>query len=95
MNKKKRKSMKKNRPFYIIQDSLDLHGYTKNESYELVIQFLNNAKENNLSKIEIITGIGNNSPNGKSVLLEHTITILEEYGFYKYIRKLGSIEIFL
>lgn len=86
--------MKKNRPFYTIQDCIDLHGYTKKESHDLVIDFLRNARDNNFSKVEIITGIGNNSEGGKPILKKYIQELLQEEG-YTYQPYYGSIFIFI
>ena len=36
---------------------LDLHGFTLEEAYQEFIDFIYNAYEDNISKVEIITGI--------------------------------------
>lgn len=58
-----------------IDDILDLHGYRTIEAHSLVLDFINNAKENNLRTIRIITGKG---VDGYSPLKSYVINILSE-----------------
>lgn len=73
--------MKKNRPFYSVQDSIDLHGYTRAESHEIIVDFLRDAQDQNHSKVQIITGAGNNSHQGESVLKKYIHEFLDEEGY--------------
>ena len=42
----------------IVDDCLDLHGYRTLEAHGLVLDFLENAKNNKFKKVRIITGRG-------------------------------------
>lgn len=73
---------------------LDLHGFTKIESENLIYEFLAEARENGCEKIKIITGYGLNSPNGNSILKELAKKILAEKGLrYSYLEGRGIFEI--
>lgn len=70
------KKQKINKYKQIIEDELDLHGYTQNEAQCLVNDFLDNARKNKFKKIRIITGKGTHSNNGQGVLKELVKDIL-------------------
>lgn len=59
----------------IIDDVLDLHGYKTIEAHSLVLDFIDNAKDNNFRVVRIITGKGED---GYSPLKSYVINILNE-----------------
>lgn len=63
-----------------VDDSLDLHGYTKSEASSILSDFFDFCLENNLSKVRIITGVGQD---GYSVLKGMVIDYLKE-NHYKF-----------
>lgn len=65
------------------QSTLDLHGYTQSESEGMVKSFLNEAKENKLRKIAIITGKGLHSENGNEVIRTSTEKLIKESSLIK------------
>ena len=62
----------------IIQAELDLHGLTKEEAREEVLDFLSEARVKRYNKIRIITGKGIHSENNQGVLNEYVQSILLE-----------------
>ena len=62
----------------IIQAELDLHGLTKEEAREEVLDFLSEARVKRYNKIRIITGKGIHSENNQGVLNEYVQAILLE-----------------
>ena len=72
----KNKKIKQNKYSQIIQAELDLHGLTKEESREEVLDFLSEAKCREYNKIRIITGKGIHSKNNQGVLNEYVRSIL-------------------
>jgi len=58
-----------------IDDILDLHGYKTIEAHSLILDFIDNAKENNFRVIRIITGKGDDK---YSPLRSYVINILNE-----------------
>jgi len=56
---------------------LDLHGKTLKEAEILVKKSINFAKNNNIKKLEIITGIGKSSQSEFGVLYQETPRILD------------------
>jgi len=62
----------------IIDDVLDLHGYTKLEAHGIVLDFLDNAKENNFKIVRIITGKGEDE---YSPLRNYIISLLKDTEF--------------
>lgn len=61
-----------------VDDSLDLHGYTRSEASSLLNDFIDFCLENNLSKVRIITGVGEDS---YSVLKGMVIDYLKENNY--------------
>lgn len=61
-----------------VDDSLDLHGYTRSEASSLLNDFIDFCLENNLSKVRIITGVGED---GYSVLKGMVIDYLKENNY--------------
>jgi len=72
----KNKKIKKNKYPQSIQAELDLHGLTREESREEVLDFLSEAKHKEYDKIRIITGKGIHSKNNQGVLNEYVQSIL-------------------
>ena len=64
----------------IPQATLDLHGETQAEAEGLIVSFLNEAVENGLRKVCIITGKGLHSESGEGVLRATTERVLENSG---------------
>ena len=62
------KKIKHNKYPNTVDASLDLHGYTIDESEELVLNFLSRAKASRYRQVRIITGKGVNSPDGRARL---------------------------
>lgn len=62
------KKIKHNKYAQSVAASLDLHGYTIDESEELVASFLSHAKASRYQRVRIITGKGVNSPDGRARL---------------------------
>ena len=62
----------------ILDDVLDLHGYTKLEAHGVILDFLDNARENDFKIVRIITGKGED---GYSPLRNYVINLLEETEF--------------
>ena len=55
---------------YKIDAKLDLHGYSKNEAYGILMDFLNNSYQRIFRMLLIITGKGLNSPDPFSTIKE-------------------------
>ena len=72
----KNKKIKQNKYLQTIQAELDLHGLTKEESREEVLDFLSEAKYRGYDKIRIITGKGIHSKNNQGILNEYVRSIL-------------------
>ena len=60
----------------IIQAELDLHGLTKEEAREEVLDFLSEARVKRYNRIRIITGKGIHSENNQGVLNKYVQAIL-------------------
>ena len=58
---------------YHPQATFDMHGLPANQAFELLLQFLNVAKENQNHLVLIITGKGNNSQSDAITLKQHFI----------------------
>jgi len=68
-----------------INAELDLHGCYADEAREEVRDFLNEAKQNNWSRIRIIVGKGLHSEGGIAVLPDTVKALLKEQGLlYTY-----------
>ena len=63
-----------------VDDCLDLHGYRTIEAHSLVLDFLENAKDNNFKTVRIITGKG---IDGYSPLKNYIKNLLSDND-YKY-----------
>ncbi|MCX6799682.1 MAG: Smr/MutS family protein [Candidatus Falkowbacteria bacterium] len=74
--KKLKVNIKYNKYAQIIDDQLDLHGYTQKEAEASIYNFLNHARANSFKKIRIITGKGLHSEGGQGVLRELLIDML-------------------
>jgi len=61
--------------------TIDLHGYTRAEAENVVLDFLEEAQERNYLKVRIVTGKGWNSPDGVSVLNVFVKSLLDEEGY--------------
>ncbi len=55
---------------YKIDAKLDLHGYSRNEAYNILMDFLNNSYQRKFRMLLIITGKGLNSPDPFSTIKE-------------------------
>lgn len=82
------------------QAEIDLHGFTKTEARNEIINFINIAREKKFKKIRIITGKGLHSESGKSILRECAINIIKKEGFRYSDAKLfeggsGAIDIYM
>ena len=70
INSRMLKSIKKGN--YKIDKTLDLHGYSREQAYNELINFLNNACKQKYRMVLIITGKGSHSP-GKQAILKNSI----------------------
>jgi len=68
----------------IIATKIDLHGYTFDDAYETVYEYLRVCKENQLKEVIIVTGIGPAEP-ANSICREFPMW-METQKFSKYIR---------
>ena len=68
----------KNKYLQTVQAELDLHGLTKEESREEVLDFLSGARVKRYDRIRIITGKGIHSENNQGVLNKYVQAILAE-----------------
>ena len=68
----------KNKYSQIIQAEIDLHGLTKEEAREEVLDFLSEARIKRYDRIRIITGKGIHSRNNQGVLNKYVQAILAE-----------------
>ena len=66
------------------QDELDLHGYTSDIATLKVSEFLRDSRDKGYKKVSIITGKGNHSENGKSVIKE---LVLDEIKYSNIVRE--------
>lgn len=74
---KKEKFRHKNKYLFPVQDTLDLHEFTREQAVIKVKDFLKNAKDNNYKKVRIITGKGLHSASGKGILKRFVENIIE------------------
>ncbi|MEA2097515.1 MAG: Smr/MutS family protein [Patescibacteria group bacterium] len=74
----KNKKIKQNKYLQTVKAELDLHGLTKEESREEVLDFLSEAKYMEYDKVRIITGKGIHSKNNQGILNEYVQSILIE-----------------
>ena len=72
--------MKQNKYLQTVQMELDLHGLTKEETREEVLDFLSEANLKGYNKIRIITGKGIHSEDNRGVLKEYVQSMLDEKG---------------
>ena len=79
--KKKQSKRKGNKYSRTIRATLDLHGNTKAEAYDLLIKFLRDSREQKFKLVQIVTGSGVHSPNGKAVLKPFVEKTLKEEGY--------------
>lgn len=63
-----------------IDDTLDLHGFTRDEAKIAVENFLKLSKKNNYKKIRIITGKGIHSENAGGILKDYIKQLLDRAG---------------
>lgn len=63
-------------------DTLDLHGMRAGEAQIELDSFLREAKLNKLRSVLIITGKGLNSPDGKSVIRNLVMDVLQKKKLY-------------
>ena len=47
---------------------IDLHGMTATQAHEALVEFIKNAYQRNMRTVTVVTGRGNNSPDGVGVL---------------------------
>lgn len=69
------------------QAELDLHGVTAAEAISMVESFLRDSVRDNLVKVRIVHGRGLHSPEGKAVLKEVVVDVLESS---PYVRSFGN-----
>lgn len=67
-----------------IATRIDLHGYTFEDAYETVLEYLQICKENQLKEVVIVTGVGPAEPSN-SICREFPMW-METPKFSKYIR---------
>ncbi|MCK5475529.1 MAG: Smr/MutS family protein [Candidatus Pacebacteria bacterium] len=72
--------MKQNKYLQTAQMELDLHGLTKEEAREEVLDLLSEANLKGYNKIRIITGKGIHSEDNRGVLKEYVQFMLDEKG---------------
>lgn len=72
--------MKQNKYLQTVQMELDLHGFTKEEAREEVLDFLSEVNLKGYNKIRIITGKGLHSEGNRGVLKEYVQSMLDEKG---------------
>ncbi len=68
-------------------DTLDLHGYTREESLPRIRSFLSACVEQNMKKVSIVHGRGLHSEGGQGVLKE---VVLNELRSSRYVRWYGD-----
>lgn len=66
----------KNKYPQIVQAELDLHGLTRKEAREEMLDFLSEARIKGYGRIRIITGKGIHSENSQGILNEYVRSIL-------------------
>ncbi len=66
------------------EDELDLHGFTSDIAALKVSEFLKDSRDKGYKKVSIITGKGNHSENGKSVIKE---IVLDEIKYSDIVRE--------
>jgi DNA-nicking Smr family endonuclease len=71
------KKIKRNKYLQVSQDEIDLHGFTREEARESLLDFLQNARDRKYKLVRIITGKGLHSENGQSVLSGFIKNLLE------------------
>lgn len=74
----KNKKVRHNKYLQTAQDEIDLHGLTRAEAHGSLENFLENARNNKLKMVRIITGKGLHSENGQSILNGYIKNILEK-----------------
>ena len=76
----KNRKIKYNKYPLIAQEELDLHGLFKEEAKTAVSAFLEKARINEYKRVRIITGKGWHSSEGRGVLKDLVLKILDEKG---------------
>lgn len=71
------KRIKRNKYLQAVQDEIDLHGLTRAEARDSLLNFLENAKNNKHNRVRIITGKGLHSENGQGILSGYIRNLLE------------------
>lgn len=84
----------------MIDEEIDLHGYTAYEAREAVEDFLADAKVSGCSRVRIIVGKGTRSEGGIAVLPNAVKAVLTQYGYTYTYAKLqdggeGALEVTL
>lgn len=74
---RKNKKIRRNKYLQTTQDEIDLHGLTRAETRDSLINFLEDAKNNGYNRVRIITGKGLRSENGQGVLSGYVKNLLE------------------
>lgn len=72
------KKIKHNKYPLIAQEELDLHGLFKEEAKTAVCEFLEKARTKKYKRIRIVTGKGWHSSEGRGVLKDLVLKILDE-----------------
>ncbi len=74
----KNRKIRQNKYVQTVQDELDLHGLTKEEAQEEVLDFIDEARMKNYGRVRIITGKGLHSENNQGVLKNFVQALLEK-----------------
>ena len=69
-------SLKKEK-FYHTTRSIDLHGYTLEDANQIISEFINNAYNDGVKKLIIVTGKGLHSQNEKNPYVSKELSILK------------------
>lgn len=77
---KNKKTRHNNKYLQISQAEIDLHGLTRAEARDSLLEFLENSRDKKYKRIRVITGKGLHSENGQSVLNGYIKNILEKEG---------------
>lgn len=80
MDCEKTKKTKHNKYLLFAEAEIDLHGFTKIEARDSLDVFIENARNNKLKLVRIITGKGLHSENGQSILSGYVKSLLEKEG---------------
>ena len=74
----------------ISEKSIDLHGFTLDEANNRIAEFINHCYQNNVKKINVITGKGMRSKNLNDPYKSNDLSILK-HSVPKYIKNNGEL----